>query len=143
MLRMENESLKLEVAKYVSASQKRRGDGHDSGDFNTFGETSVDAEGRVTGLLGSLQVPFLLTQEIETREERMKTYFRNKISELKIEREELKSKTEHYVKEVSVCLILNCIGSGIEFQIACCYRCFVVSSNFVCYNKLVIKVLPN
>ncbi|CAH0690000.1 unnamed protein product [Spodoptera exigua] len=99
MLRMENESLKLEVAKYVSASQRRRGDGHDSGDFNTFGETSVDAEGRVTGLLGSLQVPFLLTQEIETREERMKTYFRNKISELKIEKEELKSKTEHYVKE--------------------------------------------
>lgn len=99
MLRMENESLKLEVAKYVSASQKRRGDGHDSGDFNTFGETSVDAEGRVTGLLGSLQVPFILDQEIEMREERMKTYFRNKISELKTEREELKSKTEHYVKE--------------------------------------------
>ncbi|PZC71828.1 hypothetical protein B5X24_HaOG212403 [Helicoverpa armigera] len=99
MLRMENESLKLEVAKYVSASQKRRGDGHDSGDFNTFGETSVDTEGRVTGLLGSLQVPFILDQEIEMREERMKTYFRNKISELKTEREELKSKTEHYVKE--------------------------------------------
>uniref|UniRef100_A0A2A4IU10 Protein phosphatase 1 regulatory subunit 21 N-terminal domain-containing protein n=1 Tax=Heliothis virescens TaxID=7102 RepID=A0A2A4IU10_HELVI len=99
MLRMENESLKLEVAKYVSASQKRRGDGHDSGDFNTFGETSVDAEGRVTGLLGSLQVPFILDHEIEMREERMKTYFRNKISELKTEREELKSKTEHYVKE--------------------------------------------
>ncbi|KAJ8724099.1 hypothetical protein PYW07_008079 [Mythimna separata] len=99
MLQMENESLKLEVAKYVSASQRRRGDGHDSGDFNTFGETSIDAEGRVTGLLGSLQVPFLLNQEVETREERMKTYFRNKISELKTEREEMKSKTEHYVKE--------------------------------------------
>lgn len=102
MLQMENESLKLEVAKYVSASQRRRGDGHDSGEFNTFGETSIDAEGRVTGLLGSLQVPFLLNQEVETREERMKTYFRNKISELKTEREELKSKTEHYVKEVCV-----------------------------------------
>ncbi|XP_026734573.1 protein phosphatase 1 regulatory subunit 21 [Trichoplusia ni] len=99
MLRMENESLKLEVAKYVSASQKKRGDGHDSGDFNTFGETSVDHEGRVTGLLGSLEVPFLMTSEVETREERMKSYFRNKISELKSEREELKSKTEHYVKE--------------------------------------------
>lgn len=99
MLQMENESLKLEVAKYVSASQRRRGDGHDSGDFNTFGETSMDAEGRVTGLLGSLQVPFLLNQEVETREERMKTYFRNKISELNTERGELKSKTEHYVKE--------------------------------------------
>lgn len=134
MLRMENESLKLEVAKYVSASQKRRGDGHDSGDFNTFGETSVDAEGRVTGLLGSLQVPFLLTQEIETREERMKTYFRNKISELKIEREELKSKTEHYVKEVSVCLILNCIVSRIKFEIVCRNRCIVVLSILVCYN---------
>ncbi|KAJ8713848.1 hypothetical protein PYW08_007468 [Mythimna loreyi] len=99
MLRMENETLKLEVAKYVAASQRRRGDGHDSGDFNTFGETSIDAEGRVTGLLGSLQVPFLLNQEVEAREERMKTYFRNKISELKTEKEELKSKTEHYVKE--------------------------------------------
>lgn len=100
ILRMENESLKLEVAKYVSASQKRRSDGHDSGDFNIFGETSVDSEGRITGLLGSLEVPFLLNHEVEAREDRMKTYFRNKISELKAEKEELKSKTEHYVKEV-------------------------------------------
>lgn len=143
MLRMENESLKLEVAKYVSASQKRRGDGHDSGDFNTFGETSVDAEGRVTGLLGSLQVPFLLTQEIETREERMKTYFRNKISELKIEREELKSKTEHYVKEVSVCLILNCIANGIEFEIACLTDVLLFQMFLCVYYALVIKVRPN
>ncbi|CAB3246328.1 unnamed protein product [Arctia plantaginis] len=99
ILRMENESLKLEVAKYVSASQKRRSDGHDSGDFNNFGETTVDSEGRITGLLGSLEVPFLLNHEVEAREDRMKTYFRNKISELKAEKEELKSKTEHYVKE--------------------------------------------
>ncbi|XP_075982755.1 uncharacterized protein LOC142980993 [Anticarsia gemmatalis] len=99
MLKMENESLKLEVAKYVSASQKRRGDGHDSGDFNTFGETSVDAEGRVTGLLGTLTVPFLLPKEIEAREDRMKMYFRNKISEVKAEQQELKSMADHYVKE--------------------------------------------
>lgn len=101
LLHMENETLTLEVSKYVSASQRRRGDGHDSGDFNNFTETSVDAEGRVTGLLGSLEVPFLLNQEVQLREDRMKAYFRNKISELKAEREELKSKTEHYVKEVS------------------------------------------
>ncbi|KAJ2953115.1 hypothetical protein O0L34_g677 [Tuta absoluta] len=99
LLRMENESLKLEVSKYVSASQKRRGDTHDSGDFNNFSETTVDGEGKVTGLLGSLEVPFLLSLEVESREDRMKTYFRNKISELKVEREELRSKTEHYVKE--------------------------------------------
>ncbi|KAJ2942043.1 hypothetical protein O0L34_g10961 [Tuta absoluta] len=99
LLRMENESLKLEVSKYVSASQRRRGDTHDSGDFNNFSETTVDGEGKVTGLLGSLEVPFLLSLEVESREDRMKTYFRNKISELKVEREELRSKTEHYVKE--------------------------------------------
>lgn len=99
LLRMENDSLKLEVSKYVSASQKRRSDGHDSGDFNTFGETTIDSEGRVVGLLGSLEVPFLLSNEVESREDRMKIYFRNKISELEAEKEELKSKTEHYVKE--------------------------------------------
>ncbi|XP_063628128.1 protein phosphatase 1 regulatory subunit 21 [Cydia splendana] len=99
LLQMENESLKLEISKHVSASQRRRGDGHDSGDFNFYSETSVDGEGRVTGLLGSMEVPFLLGHEIQTREDRMKTYFRNKISELKVENEQLKSKTEHYVKE--------------------------------------------
>ncbi|XP_049878062.1 protein phosphatase 1 regulatory subunit 21 [Pectinophora gossypiella] len=99
LVQMENESLKLEVSKYVSASQKRRGDGHDSGDFNNFTETSIDAEGKVTGLLGSLSVPFLLNHEIQSREDRMKTYFRNMLSELQVEKEELKSKTEHYVKE--------------------------------------------
>ncbi|KPJ10055.1 KLRAQ motif-containing protein 1 [Papilio machaon] len=55
ILQMENESLKLEIAKHVSAAQKRKGESHDSGDFNTFNETSVDAEGRMTGLLGSLE----------------------------------------------------------------------------------------
>ncbi|XP_047994100.1 protein phosphatase 1 regulatory subunit 21 [Leguminivora glycinivorella] len=99
LLQMENESLKLEISKHVSASQRRRGDGHDSGDFNFYSDTSVDGEGRVTGLLGSVEVPFLLGHEIQTREDRMKTYFRNKISELKVENEQLKSKTEHYVKE--------------------------------------------
>ncbi|XP_063831528.1 protein phosphatase 1 regulatory subunit 21 [Ostrinia nubilalis] len=99
LVQMENESLKLEVAKYVSASQKRKGDTHDSGDFNTFNETAIDNEGRVTGLLGSMEVPFLLTQEVQSREDRMKAYFRNKISELKVEKDELRSKTEHYVKE--------------------------------------------
>lgn len=100
LLQMENESLKLEIGKYVSASQKRRGEGHDSGDFNHFNETSVDGEGRVTGLLGSLEVPFLVNHEVQAREDRMTTYFRNKTSELKAEKEELKSKTEDYVKEV-------------------------------------------
>ncbi|KAM3958105.1 uncharacterized protein ACR2FA_007899 [Aphomia sociella] len=99
MVQMENESLKLEVSKYVSASQKRRGDGHDSGDFNSFNETSVDSEGRVTGLLGSLEAPFLINHEVQSREDRMKMYFRNKISELNAEKDGLKSKTEHYVKE--------------------------------------------
>lgn len=41
ILKMENESLKLDLSKYVAASQKRRGDTLDSGDFNTFSETSV------------------------------------------------------------------------------------------------------
>lgn len=100
ILRLENESLKLEVAKYESASQKRRGDGHDSGDFNVFSETSIDGEGRVTGLLGSLEVPFVLSEETKAREERMKTYFRSKLSQIQVEKAELKSKTEHYIKEV-------------------------------------------
>lgn len=99
ILRLENESLKLEVAKYESASQKRRGDGHDSGDFNVFSETSIDGEGRVTGLLGSLEVPFVLSEETKAREERMKTYFRSKLSQIQVEKAELKSKTEHYIKE--------------------------------------------
>ncbi|XP_068618893.1 protein phosphatase 1 regulatory subunit 21 [Battus philenor] len=99
ILQMENESLKLEVAKHVSAAQRRKGESHDSGDFNSFNETSVDSEGRMTGLLGSLEVPFLLNHEIQLREERVKKYFRNKISELKVEHEDLKSKTEHYVNE--------------------------------------------
>ncbi|XP_060805261.1 protein phosphatase 1 regulatory subunit 21 [Amyelois transitella] len=99
LLQMENEGLKLEIAKYVSASQKRRGDGHDSGDFNSFNETSVDGEGRVIGLLGSLEVPFLVNHEVQSREDRVRTYFRNKISALEVEKSELKSKTEHYVKE--------------------------------------------
>ncbi|CAG4931143.1 unnamed protein product [Parnassius apollo] len=99
ILQMENESMKLEIAKHVSAAQRRKGETHDSGEFNNFNETSVDCEGKVTGLLGSLEVPFLLSHEIQLREERVKKYFRNKISEMKVEYEELKSKTEHYVKE--------------------------------------------
>ncbi|KAJ0173793.1 hypothetical protein K1T71_010942 [Dendrolimus kikuchii] len=99
ILRMENESLKLEIGKYESALQKRRGDNHDSGDFNTFSDTSVDGDGRVTGLLGSLEVPFIISRELETREQRLTTYFRSKISDLQSEKAELKSKTEHYVKE--------------------------------------------
>lgn len=41
LLGMENESLKLELSKYISAAQKKRGDTHDSGDFNCFSETSI------------------------------------------------------------------------------------------------------
>lgn len=99
LVQMENESLKLEVSKYISASQKRKGESHDSGDFNNFNEASVDTEGNVTGLLGSMQVPFLINQEVLAREDRMKTYFRNKISDLNAEKDELRSKTEHYVTE--------------------------------------------
>lgn len=99
---MENENLKLDLGKYIYASQKRRGDGHDSGDFNHFSETSVDAEGRVSGLLGSLEVPFLVNEEVLIREDRMKTYFRNKLTQLQFEKEKLGSKCEHYAKEVSV-----------------------------------------
>lgn len=102
LLKMENENLKLDLGKYIYASQKRRGDGHDSGDFNHFSETSVDAEGRVSGLLGSLEVPFLVNEEVLIREDRMKTYFRNKLTQLQFEKEKLGSKCEHYAKEVSV-----------------------------------------
>ncbi|XP_072930135.1 uncharacterized protein [Epargyreus clarus] len=99
LLQMENESQRLEITRHVAAAQRRRGDGHDSGDFNSFNDTSIDAEGRVTGLLGSLEVPFLVNHEVQVREERMQTYFRNKISELSAQREELESKTENYMKE--------------------------------------------
>ncbi|XP_041969838.1 protein phosphatase 1 regulatory subunit 21 [Aricia agestis] len=99
MLQLENESLKLEIAKHVSASQKRRGEMHDSGDFNSFNETSADGDNRVTGLLGSLEVPFLINHELQAREERMQTYFTNKIRDLNQQKDELRSKTEHYVKE--------------------------------------------
>ncbi|CAG9565226.1 unnamed protein product [Danaus chrysippus] len=99
ILKMENESLKLDLSKYVAASQKRRGDTLDSGDFNTFSETSVDAEGRVTGLLGSLQVPFLASEEMQQRESRITRYYQDKLSKLSIQRDELSSKTEHYTKE--------------------------------------------
>lgn len=124
LVQMENESLKLEVAKYVSASQKRKGDTHDSGDFNTFNETAIDSEGRVTGLLGSMEVPFLLNQEVQSREDRMKTYFRNKISELKSEKDELRSKTEHYVKEVIKTYFQN-NKSNLYLQSRC--SCFIHS----------------
>ncbi|CAG9105932.1 unnamed protein product [Plutella xylostella] len=99
ILQMENESLKIDLNKYISASQKRRGDGHDSGDFNSFNQTSVDGEGRVTGLLGTLESPFILSDEIKMREERVKTYFRNKMTELQVAKEEVDSKCRHYVKE--------------------------------------------
>ncbi|CAK1551008.1 unnamed protein product [Leptosia nina] len=99
LLEMENESLKLEISKHVSAAQKRRTDAHDSGDFNTFSETSIDGEGRVTGLLGSLEVPFQLSSEVQQREERLVGYFRNKITALSSERDELLSNAEHCVKE--------------------------------------------
>lgn len=102
ILQMENESLKIDLNKYISASQKRRGDGHDSGDFNSFNQTSVDGEGRVTGLLGTLESPFILSDEIKMREERVKKYFRNKMTELQVAKEEVDSKCRHYVKEVSV-----------------------------------------
>ncbi|XP_061384645.1 protein phosphatase 1 regulatory subunit 21 [Danaus plexippus] len=99
ILKMENESLKLDLSKYVAASQKRRGDTLDSGDFNTFSETSVDAEGRVTGVLGSLVVPFLASEEMQHRESRITRYYQDKLSKLSIQRDELSSKTEHYTKE--------------------------------------------
>ncbi|KPJ01488.1 KLRAQ motif-containing protein 1 [Papilio xuthus] len=99
ILQMENESLKLEIAKHVSAAQKRKGESHDSGDFNTFNETSVDAEGRMTGLLGSLEVPFLLNHEVQVREERVKQYFRSRLSAAHADRDLLNSKTEHYINE--------------------------------------------
>ncbi|XP_050666063.1 protein phosphatase 1 regulatory subunit 21 [Leptidea sinapis] len=99
MLQMEKESLKLEISKHVSASQRRKGESHDSGDFNVFSETSIDGEGKVTGLLGSLEVPFILSEEIKQREENMQTYFRKKLSEIRAERQEIVSKTEHYMKE--------------------------------------------
>ncbi|XP_023953345.1 protein phosphatase 1 regulatory subunit 21 [Bicyclus anynana] len=99
LLQMENESLKLEIGKYVSAAQKRRGETHDSGDFNCFSETSVDAEGRVTGLLGSLEAPFLISHELLQREERVQAYYRAKLEDLSAQLHTRESKTEHYVKE--------------------------------------------
>ncbi|VVC88372.1 unnamed protein product [Leptidea sinapis] len=60
---LELESLKLEISKHVSASQRRKGE---------------NGEGKVTGLLGSLEVPFILSEEIKQREENMQTYFRKK-----------------------------------------------------------------
>ncbi|CAF4798309.1 unnamed protein product [Pieris macdunnoughi] len=102
LLEMENDSLKLEVSKHVSAAQRRRADAHDSGDFNAFNQTSVDGEGRVTGLLGSLHVPFLINEEIEQREERLTAYFRKKITALNSERDELLSNIEFYAKECEI-----------------------------------------
>ncbi|XP_013147814.1 PREDICTED: protein phosphatase 1 regulatory subunit 21 isoform X2 [Papilio polytes] len=99
ILQMENESLKLEIAKHVSAAQKRKGESHDSGDFNTFNETSVDGEGRMTGLLGSLEVPFTLKQEVQVREERLQQYYRAKLSAARADRDLLATKTEHYINE--------------------------------------------
>ncbi|CAG4984555.1 unnamed protein product [Colias eurytheme] len=61
--------------------------------------SKLHGEGRITGLLGSLQVPFLLSGEVQEREERMLSYFRSKISKLSAERDELISNAEHYVKE--------------------------------------------
>lgn len=99
LLRMENESLKLEVSKYASTLQRRRGEGHDSGEFNAFAATAVDGLGRLTGLLGALEPPLLLGQELEAREDRIVQYFRDRLSELQAEKADLNSKTEHYVKE--------------------------------------------
>ena len=60
----------------------------------------LDAEGRITGLLGSLEVPFLLSKELEQREDRLHAYYRAKVTELSGQRDAMKSKTEHYLKEV-------------------------------------------
>lgn len=61
-----------------------------------------DAEGRVTGVLGSLVVPFLASEEMQHRESRITRYYQDKLSKLSIQRDELSSKTEHYTKEVQI-----------------------------------------
>ncbi|GBP74298.1 Protein phosphatase 1 regulatory subunit 21 [Eumeta japonica] len=100
LLQMENESLKLEVAKHTSASQKRtKSEGHDSGDFNQWGVASADGEGHLVGLLGILTTPMAFAEEQQSREQRLQQYFRKKLSELALEKELLESKTEHYVTE--------------------------------------------
>lgn len=54
----------------------------------------------MSGLLGSLETPFLISHELLRREERVQAYFRAKLSDLSAQRDALESKTEHYVKEV-------------------------------------------
>ena len=51
-------------------------------------------------MLGSLEVPFLLSKELEQREDRLHAYYRAKVTELSGQRDAMKSKTEHYLKEV-------------------------------------------
>ncbi|CAH2094322.1 unnamed protein product [Euphydryas editha] len=99
LLEMENESLKLEISKHVSAAQKRRGDTHDSGDFNSFSETSVDASGAVAGLLGALHTPLLLSRELQQREERVAAHFRRRLAALAADNDLLRGRTDHYLQE--------------------------------------------
>ncbi|XP_047536815.1 protein phosphatase 1 regulatory subunit 21 [Vanessa atalanta] len=102
LLEMENESLKLEISKHVSAAQKRRGETHDSGDFNSFSETSVDAGGVVSGLLGALACPLLLARELQQREERVATHFRRRLAAAAARADLLQGKTDHYLQECEI-----------------------------------------
>lgn len=105
LLQMENESLKLELGRNTSAFKRSRNEGLDSGDFNSFSETAVDAEGRITGLLGALQAPLVVPEELKAREQRINTYFRNKLSEINTEKQMLESKSENYIKEVRLSIL--------------------------------------
>ncbi|XP_045452964.1 protein phosphatase 1 regulatory subunit 21 [Melitaea cinxia] len=99
LLEMENESLKLEISKHVSAAQKRRGDTHDSGDFNNFSEPTVDASGTMSGLLGALHTPLLLSRELQQREERVAAHFRRRLAALAADNDLLRGRTDHYLQE--------------------------------------------
>lgn len=98
LLQMDIENLRLELANHTSTT-KSKNDGHDSGDFNNFTKTSMDSKGRLVGLLGSLEVPFVLSDEVEAREERIMIYLRNKLTALHIEKERIQNTNEVLKKE--------------------------------------------
>ncbi|CAH0728104.1 unnamed protein product, partial [Brenthis ino] len=102
LLEMENESLKLELRSYLSDSQKKRGETLDSGDFNSFSETSVDAAGRVSGLLGALTPPIGAGEgagEAAQRERRVRAHYRALLAARAAQRDAATSELRHYVKE--------------------------------------------
>lgn len=102
---MENERLKTEAQSATQvANKKNKGDdGSTKGCELANSELSISGktDGVITEILGKINCPFILSNEVMQREETLKTYFRDKLTALAAERQKYESMTKHHIDEVS------------------------------------------